>query len=442
MNNLVNISNNYVVAQQYPAADALVSIVGEQIEGVQLSLKEQMKIVQTYNAEMYDMAAEYVWMRTINVLREKLSVFGDDFIADMVGGNYFESVKDISEDSIIDLAADIGYINQAARIQFKQNSELLYYYQSKQARERDHEELRKAQAASIISSCIIYGLKADTEDNFIPYTNLRKELQTTIIVSGSAVLDNLNCSPYFYIRTITRTMLNLAGDNENPSIDIVLENMKIVLITVWEKLDDNDRWPIGIAYSQAVSAGNTMLTKALRSVLNTVKGFDYVPESTKSDAYRKTAKILLEKHKGFDNFYNESTAAKMLANMGTTIPKAALVDCLTAVLICKLGNNYGVSIAAQEYLDDILGSITTEKWAYFLNNMTTNDELLYELAHVDRGGEVLQIWMNVSCQYSFDKLLLNDKDINELIHGSVAYNSKKVKIIATRLYNAIYQKNN
>ena len=90
MNNLVKVSNNYVVAQQYPAADALVSIVGEQIEGVQLSLKEQMKIVQTYNAEMYDMAAEYVWMRTINVLREKLSVFGDDFIADMVGGNYFD----------------------------------------------------------------------------------------------------------------------------------------------------------------------------------------------------------------------------------------------------------------------------------------------------------------------------------------------------------------
>lgn len=129
----------------------------------------------------------------------------------------------------------------------------------------------------------------------------------------------------------------------------------------------------------------------------------------------------------------------MLANMGTTIPKAALVDCLTAVLICKLGNNYGVSIAAQEYLDDILSSITSEKWAYFFNNMRTNDELLYELAHVDRGGEVFQIWMNVSCQYSFDKLLLNDKDISELIHGSVANNSKKVKRIATRLYNAIYQ---
>ena len=59
---------------------------------------------------MYDMSAEYVWMRTINILREKLSVFGDDFIAAMIGGNSFESIKDISEDSIIDLAADIGYI--------------------------------------------------------------------------------------------------------------------------------------------------------------------------------------------------------------------------------------------------------------------------------------------------------------------------------------------
>lgn len=440
MNELVKISDSYVMTRQYPANHELQDIIGEDIHEIQLTHKEQIKIIQTFKAEMYDMSAEYVWMRTINILREKLSVFGDDFIADMIGGNSFESIKDISEDSIIDLAADIGYINQAARIQFKQISELLYYYQSRQARERDHEELRKAQAANIISNCILYGLKCDSEDTFVPYANMRKDLQTIIIKAGSEVLDTLNCSPYFYIRTIARTMLNLAGDRDNPSLDIVLENLKIVLITVWERLEDIDRWPIGIAYSQAVSAGNSLLTKALRSILNTIKGFDYVPESTKSDAYRKTAKLLLEKHKGYDNFYNEPTVAKMLANMGSSIPKAALIDCLTAVLICKMGNNYGVSSAAEKDLDEILSTITTENWAYFFNNLKANTELLYELAYVDRNGEVLDIWMNIASIYTFDILILKEKEVSELLQASIGYNKKRVKALAIKMYNSFYKK--
>lgn len=445
MNELVKVTNDYIATQQYPVTEELSNIVGEYVDRIQLNKNEQDKVVKTFKVGMYDMSAEYIWLRTINLLREKLSVFGDDFIADMVGGDYFESIKDISENSIIDLAADIGYINQAARIHFKQTSELLYYYQSREARERDHEELRKMQAASIISSCVIYGLQVNTDEEFIPYTNMRKDLQSSILTIDSQLLDTLKGSPYFYIRTIARTMLNLSTDKENPAIDIILENLKIVLITVWEKLEENDRWPVGIAYSQAVSSGNAMLTKALRSVLNTVKGFDYVPESTKSDAYRKTAGLLLEKHKAFDNFYNEPTVAKLLANMGSTIPKAAVISCLTSVLICKMGNSYGVSRQAQEYLDDILSTITTEKWAYFFNNVKSNNELLYELAYVERingeaPNEVLEIWTNLSIQYSFSNLILEDKEISELLHYSANGNYKRVKGIAKRLYDAIYKK--
>lgn len=439
MNELVKVTENYIVTQQYPVEEQLMEIVEASVDKIQLSESEQGKVIRAFNSQMYDMSVEYIWLRTINLLKDKLSVYGDDFIADMIGGNYFESVKDISENSIIDLAADIGIINQAARIQFRQSSDLLYYYQSKQAREVDHEELRKPQAANIISLCVLYVLKANSDEEFIPYTNMRKDLQSTIITRESPLLETLKESPYFYIRTIARTMLNLSTDQNNPSIDIVLENLKIVLITVWDKLDDNDRWPIGIAYSQAVSAGKTVLTKALRSVLNSVKGFDYVPETNKSDAYRKTAKLLLEKHKGFDNFYNEPTVAKMLSNMGTTIPKAAVIDCLTAVLVCKLGNNYGVSVGAQEYLDEILSTITTEKWAYFFNHLKSNDELLYELAYVDRNGAVLDNWINISNMYGFNKLLLEEKEIKEFVSASVDGQRRKIKNMAGRMYSEMYK---
>ena len=234
-------------------------------------------------------------------------------------------------------------------------------------------------------------------------------------------------------------MINLASDEKNPSLDITLQNLILVLKDVWGKLDENERWYIGIAYSQAVSAGNSQLTRAIRTVLNSVKGFDYVPESTKSDTYRKTARHLLAKHNDFNNFYTEPELARLLLNMGTSIPKAALIECLTAVLICRLGNSYGVSNAALPYLDSILDTVSNDSWAYFLNELKTNTEVLFELARVQRDDEVLTIWADIIRKYSLNGLSLNDQNVKKLIIESVASNFTTVRNIADKLYSNNYK---
>lgn len=438
MNELINITAGIVKSQKYPLNGALLELTDTKQTLICLNENEQDKIQVTFDNRYYDMSSEYIWTRSINFLRDKISVYGNDFIADMLGYNNFSSVKDISEEFIIDLSADIGFINQTARIKLKSISELLYHLQRREAVAIEKEELKRSDAISIISTCIDYVLGESSDSEFIPYVSMRKNLQSEILQANSNLIDTLVNSPYFYIRTITRTMINLANDENNPTLDITLQNTVIVLKSVWKKLDENERWYIGVIYSQAVSEGNVQLTKAIRTVLNSVKGFDYVPESTKSDTYRKTARHLLSKHNELNNFYTEPDIANLLANMGSSIPKAAIIECLTAVIICRLGNSYGISTAAITYLDNILDTISNENWVYFLNEIKTNSEILYELAYVDRNNQVVALWSDIVNKHGLHKLILHDDAVIKLVLASSSQEYPKVKYISRVLYNLLH----
>ena len=82
---------------------------------------------------------------------------------------------------------------------------------------------------------------------------------------------------------------------------------------------------------------------------------------------------------------------------------------------------------------------SSDSWL-FNNNLKANTELLYELAYVDRNGEVLDIWMNIASIYTFDILILKEKEVSELLQASIGYNKKRVKALAKKMYNSFYKK--
>jgi hypothetical protein len=118
-----------------------------------LSSKEVAKIRAAFTSELYDMAVEYTWFRTINILREKVLSFGREFVLEMLGRTE-ESIGDqsdfLSEVVIINLSADLGLINKTAKILFLQSSELIRHFLSRET----EEELDITQAQATIRSWI------------------------------------------------------------------------------------------------------------------------------------------------------------------------------------------------------------------------------------------------------------------------------------------------
>jgi hypothetical protein len=376
-----------------------------------LSSKEISKIASAFNASLYDMATEYTWIRTINILRDKVLAFGKEFVLEMLGrtDSDTENTQDfLSEVDIINLAADLGFISKTAKMHFLHSSEVIKHYSSRDI----DEEMDKTVAQGCIKNCVRYVL-ALTDDGFeFSFNNFREKLKQGYIKNETELFTTLINSPYFYKRTTVRTCLNLSKSTQGAELENVLANMVYIIPEVWEDLLSDDRYPVGFAYSEAVSEGNVKLVKALKSVLLKVKGFDYVPESLRSTTFIDAANELLRLHHGLDNYYNEPAGVKHLLSLGTSIPVPALGVCITATLACKLGNSYGRSNAAQKYLDEILVGISSDRWEYYINQvLPVNETILYKLQE----SSPARNWNSVVVTYNLDKVNCKNAIVEKLI---------------------------
>ncbi len=396
-----------------------------------LSNNDANKIVKAYDNGLYDMAAEYIWSRTISTLKKNIMKFGEEFVAEMLDRPDISSVDDISEYEVITLSSDLGFINQTAKIEFMQFSEIIQHYMSN---EDPDEEFPLTKVSDIVRSCVKHVLGFEKVEYEISFVSFRNRLRTEYIIEGHEIYTQLKLAPYFYKRTVFKTMMNLAKTTKDSAErEIILNNMITIFVEIWSALSSEEKWVIGRSYAQCLSDGDNKLLIALKSVLLKVKGFDYVPENLRSNTYIIAAKDLLSAHQGMNNFYNEPSKAKYLAQMGNSIPAPAFGNCMTAVLACKLGNSYGISWDAQTYLDEILQTVSKDRWSYYLNSVLPYDRvILYKLC-VDITADR---WIELVEKYSLEKIdIEGEKELKDLI----SFSNSKQKIQLKRVVNRILE---
>ena len=394
---------------------------------------DSRKIIQAVDNGLYDMVAEYVWSRTINILKKDIMQFGDEFVADMLDRPDVWSVDSISDFEIISLAADLGYINKTAKMEFLQYSETIQHYMSN---EDPSEEYPSTKLTDMVRSCVKHVLGQDRVEYEVSFIGFRERLKTESINKNHPVYESLLQSPYFYIKTVTKTLLNLAKSlHDGAERENVFANIGCIFPAIWQKLSSDDRWSVGRTFVQANTDGDSALSKAISSVLIKTKGFDYIPENLRSNSYIKVAKLLLSTHFGIDNFYNESAPAKMLAEMGSSIPVPAFGSCITAVLACKLGNSYGHSRSAEEYLDRILDSVSPDRWSYYFSGVFPTDSvILYKLLSANGPVSRLKI---LTEKYEFILLDITDVDAKKIVQDLSTNNLKSVSKLSRLMYTRL-----
>lgn len=389
---------------------------------------ETQKIVKAYNAELYDMSVEYAWARTINILREKISSFGDDFISEMLGrvGEKSFGINSVSNTDLINLATDLGFINSTAQLEFLHIDKVLNHYLSQNITD----EIEEGDALQYLKTCVKYILGIYDGNISISFTEFRDKLKNEILSHDSKEVENIKISPYFHKRTTLRTLLSLAKMSQDAELEKILANTSILIPAIWSDLVSEDRYQLGFAYSEAVSKGNKMLSSGFKATLLKVKGFDYVPENLRSTTFIMAANSLLDSHYAMNNFYNEPEKARFLASLGTSIPAPALGPCMTATLACKTGNSYGTSNAAQEYLNSILESISPGKWEYYLNSVFVADEKI--LLKLD-SQITFNRWCSIVNEYKLDELLIKDSLVKTIIIASKNSNHDQCERAVSKL---------
>jgi hypothetical protein len=132
-----------------------------------------------------------------------------------------------------------------------------------------------------------------------------------------------------------------------------------------------------------------------------------------------------------NNFYNEPAPMRELANLGTSIPSPALPLCMTAALCVKLGNQYNHAWNAEAAADDVLDSISKERWLYYLEDRLERDLVI--LPKLATPGKPLNRWISLVCAKGLDTDDLVGKESRELLKATYANQSTKVAEIASSM---------
>lgn len=403
-----------------------------------LTPNETKKVVGAFESGMFDIGLEYAWARAVRILDDRLEYFGLEFLAEMVGRDTISSLDELSMVEKINLAFELGMINSTAKMALNHANEKINHYRDREVAKR--EDIEISDAFVIVKDLTKYILGNEIETSAIEFKSFRDSLKEDTYTKEDKKVEELKSSPYFYIRTTIRTLLSMIKtsykEKNLAELTKVLHNSNIFIVELWEKIFIEDRKLIGSVYSEAIADGHKEVFTTFSMILDRVHGYDYVPETTRSNAYKKIARQYISTHYEFNNFYNEPAYAKKLDDMGTVIPDFALQDVLRAVLLSVMGNTYGVSNEAQSYNHSVLKKVSIDQWKTFFAQLIVEDQELLEKLTFGNDAMV-QRWIDTITAFATSGINIQNTSAKNIYENTFSRESKKIKLEAGKALGKI-----
>jgi hypothetical protein len=400
-----------------------------------LSTRDQRQIVTAFSSESYEMMAGFVLNKALSQLKRQLSTLGMEFVGEMLGR------PDLDEDSIptvsisdyeaITLARELGIINSTDSKRLTQHLELLAHFDSLHPNDAEFEEMTQEEALSFLRTCVNSVLGKG--DNFAPieFVQFRTSLEARTFKKGDAEIAALEAAPYFFKRTTLSILISNVKTKSGAQFEHSLGNTLVIVPVLWPHLRDNERWSVGQAYAEVVNAGNNPAVLALKKALTAINGFDYVPETLRSQTFSAAASNVISVHTGMNNFYNEPSAVSSLAKLGSSIPWPAFPICMSAIVAVYLGNGYGRSWAAQPDVKQLLLRLSNNQWEYYLNECLPRDELV--LQKIAWWKSPRDYWKELVQEFALGEKKSKRKNVQELLDATTAKIDSKITSSAERL---------
>ncbi|GKQ98675.1 hypothetical protein [Aeromonas hydrophila] len=400
-----------------------------------LSSRDQKQIVTAFQSEAFEMMAGFVLNKALSQLKRALASLGMAFVGEMLGR------ADLTEDSVptvsisnyeaITLARELGLINSTDAKRLTQHLELLAHFDSLNLEDSEAEEMSREEALSFLRTCVDAVLGKNGNIAPAEFMDFRAALEGRTFKITDVEAETLRAAPYFFKKTTLSILLAGTKSKTGAQFEHTLGNIVTLIPFLWDSLRDAEKWSVGQSYAEAVNSGHSPTVTALKKALTSTKGFDFVPESLRSQTFSAAASNVINVHTEMNNFYNEPAAISALAKLGTTIPWPAFPISMSAILSVKLGNQYGVSNAAQSDAMDLLERLTVNQWEYYLNECLPGDELvLQKLAWYDKP---VSRWISLVNKFDLNSRDLKGRNIQKLLGASAKSDVSTLQLTADKL---------
>ncbi len=407
----------------------------------QLSVKDKRQIISAFDSGHFEMGINYLWGKTVTALKKELSAVGVGLLGEMLGKADIDEDDDV-EDIIttkesIRLAEELGIVSSTDSMRLRHTYELITHFSRLEVEESDSEEIDESEAISSLKSCIKGVLGRPKIEVAKKFVEFREALEGETLSNDDPRVEMLKSSPYFFNKLTVSVLMNAAKKNTGANLEHSLANINTLIPSIWSKLREAEKWQVGLAYAEAFADGKTTSVSGLKSALLKVKGFDYVPENLRSDTFIKAAEAIFRAHDGLNNFYNEPAPVRSLSKLGSTIPTPALPACFSALLSVILGNSYGVAWAAESEARGLLKKLSSDRWAYYLNNVFPGDvRILNKLS----SSKPRANWINLSDEFGLGSLDIKSNKVSQLLKASINKKENIVSSCAAKLLEDYYGK--
>ncbi len=399
----------------------------------QLSRKDIEAVAGAFELGSYEMAATFVWTKAAAVLKKQVAMLGMSFVGEMLGRPDLNEDSDptakLSDREAVSLAEDLGMVTPTSAFRLNQALALVTHFTKLSIEEAESEAMHAEEAVSLLKTCVSSILSRPNFEGAMKFADFRLKLSSTTLRAEECA--GLRASPYFFLRTTLGVLLSLIKTAKGAAHEHAIGNISVVLPIIWELLRQPEKWQVGQAYAELTSEGKRAASTGLKAALVKVHGFDFVPESLRSNTFTEAASKVLSAHYGYNNFYTEEEPMLVLANLGTAIPKPAFARVMEASLAVWLGNRWNYAYASAPLAEKIFDSLRTEQWEYYINECLQGDKsILDKLAHEEK--PIIR-WIDLIPKYFKKGFAIRDPKVNRLMNATSSRDSAGIQSAAAIL---------
>jgi len=342
------------------------------------------KFIASCGAGLFDAALNYLWDETILNLREKVVKYDLDYFYDTIKGldrDKFRSESDLQDLPDWQLIEGCREAEIITLIGYKHLNYIRDMRNFASAAHPNQTQLTELMLVTWLDTCIREVLAKEPSDSAIIVKKLLVNIREEVFDGSMAshIESKIQELPEELSGTLLRSLFGMYVDkNLNFTVK---NNIDLIAKSAWLRADESIKRDIGLKYASYCANGDSARMKFASIFLNNVDGLRYLSEDIKSVEIKQKLDHLMTAHNYYNNFYNEEPHAKNLykyVHETGEVPESIRYDYVKSLVICRLGNSFGVARSAVPYYDEMIKKFQDDYIKEFLR-FSKDEEVLVNI---------------------------------------------------------------
>ncbi|VTU60049.1 hypothetical protein AMBR_FBHANALA_01567 [Dolosigranulum pigrum] len=390
-------------ADKNKIADNLPELLNNIPESHRMKAHYLAKFISSVAIGRFDSALNDLWNEVIEVLRDKVDAFGLDIFfksaSTHVKRNELKTKDDLKmlkDIELIRTCRELEIISDVTEMKLKHILNMRNHIGGSHP---TRELITPHTLLGWLEDCVVNIFSDETSTNSLMIKKIINGIDQDNLTLDKLYLEQLNNQLKGISVSLVDNLLKILFKKYIVAdSDSLVNNIRKISPTVWKNSSDNIKYKLGIeidAYSINLEKEKENRAKEFFEIC---AGGRYLSKDLRNIILNELTEELRNVHFSYNNFYEEVSVIRkimMYIKESVDIPEAVTESLINAVLMCRVGNEYGISRSALPYYNDFFEILNQGQVKIFINSLYYNrSDFRLNSSQEERLLEVLIILRN------------------------------------------------